>query len=69
VALRASHPDIEGLLCVDATLQADRDQGGLELLTRLRWHGQQGSDETLVQMRDQISGLIANGPGLSLRVA
>jgi hypothetical protein len=41
----------------------------LELLTRLRWHGQQGSDETLVQMRDQISGLIANGPGLSLRVA
>jgi hypothetical protein len=39
------------------------------LLTRLRWHGHQGSDETLVQMRDQISGLIANGPGLSLRVA
>ena len=66
-ALRASHPDMEGLLCLDATLQPDREQGGLELLTRLQWHGEPGTDETLQQFRDQVCALVASIPGLSLR--
>jgi hypothetical protein len=67
VALRARHPDIDGLLCVDATLQPDRDQGGLELLTRLRWHGEKGTDETLQQLRELVMTLVPLGTGLSLR--
>jgi hypothetical protein len=66
-ALRASHPDIDGLLCLDATLQPDREQGGLELLTRLQWHGEPGTDETLQQFRDQVTALVSSIPGLSLR--
>ncbi|MCP9939709.1 hypothetical protein [Synechococcus sp. Cruz CV12-2-Slac-r] len=66
-ALRASHPNIVGLLCLDATLQPDREQGGLELLTRLQWHGEPGTDETLQQFRDQVSALVSSIPGLSLR--
>lgn len=67
MALQANHPDIDGVLCVDATLQADRDQGGLELLTRLQWRGEPGSDETLVQLRDAVAALVPLGQGLSLR--
>lgn len=67
VALRASHPDIDGLLCIDATLQPDRERGGLELLTRLRWHGTDGSDDTLVQMRDLVMALVPQIDGLALR--
>ena len=62
-----NHPDIHGVLCIDATLQTDRDQGGLELLTRLQWRGEPGSDETLVQLRDAVAALVPLGQGLSLR--
>ena len=67
VSLQASHPDIDGVLCVDATLQADREAGGLELLTRLQWRGEPGTDETLQQLRDSVSALVPGGSGLSLR--
>jgi hypothetical protein len=50
-----------------ALLQPDREQGGLELLTRLQWHGEPGTDETLQQFRDQVSALVSSIPGLSLR--
>ncbi|RCL52095.1 MAG: hypothetical protein DBW85_07495 [Synechococcus sp. MED-G71] len=67
VALRATHPDIDGVLCVDATLQPDREHGGLELLTRLHWRGEPGTDETLQQMRDTVAALVPESGGLSLR--
>ena len=69
IALRTSHPDINGVLCVDATLQPDRDQGGLELLTRLQWRGEPGTDETLQQMRDTVTALVPNNGALSLRMS
>ena len=50
-----------------ATLQADREAGGLELLTRLQWRGEPGTDETLQQMRDVVAALVPNDSILSLR--
>ena len=69
VSLKATHPDIDGVLCIDATLQADREAGGLELLTRLQWRGEPGTDETLQQLRDVVAALVPIGSGLSLREA
>ena len=69
VSLKATHPDIDGVLCIDATLQADREVGGLELLTRLQWRGEPGTDETLQQLRDAVAALVPIGSGLSLREA
>ena len=67
VSLKSTHPDIEGVLCLDATLQADREAGGLELLTRLQWRGEPGTDETLQQLRDVVAALVPNDSMLSLR--
>tara|TARA_B100001939_G_scaffold169360_1_gene146086 strand:+ start:199 stop:552 length:354 start_codon:yes stop_codon:yes gene_type:complete len=67
VSLKATHPDIDGVLCIDATLQTDREAGGLELLTRLQWRGEPGTDETLQQLRDAVAALVPDGCGLSLR--
>ena len=67
VSLKSTHPDIEGVLCIDATLQADREAGGLELLTRLQWRGEPGTDETLQQLRDVVAALVPNDSMLSLR--
>ena len=64
---RSTHPDIDGVLCIDATLQADREAGGLELLTRLQWRGEPGTDETLQQLRDVVAALVPNDSMLSLR--
>ena len=69
VSLKATHPDIDGVLSIDATLQADREAGGLELLTRLQWRGEPGTDETLQQLRDVVAALVPIGSGLSLREA
>ena len=66
-SLQATHPDIDGVLCIDATLQADRQAGGLELLTRLQWRGEPGTDETLQQLRDVVAALVPNDSILSLR--
>ena len=52
---------------LDATLQADREAGGLELLTRLQWRGEPGTDETLQQLRDVVAALVPNDSMLSLR--
>ena len=67
VSLKSTHPDIEGVLCIDATLQADREAGGLELLTRLQWRGEPGTDETLQQLREVVAALVPNDSMLSLR--
>ena len=67
VSLKSTHRDIEGVLCIDATLQADREAGGLELLTRLQWRGEPGTDETLQQLRDVVAALVPNDSMLSLR--
>ena len=69
IALRASHPEINGVLCIDATLQPDRIQGGMELLTRLQWRGEPGTDETLEQMRDTVAALVPDNGALSLRIS
>ena len=67
VSLKATHANIDGVLCIDATLQADRQAGGLELLTRLQWRGEPGTDETLQQLRDVVAALVPNDSILSLR--
>ena len=43
------------------------EAGGLELLTRLQWRGEPGTDETLQQMRDVVAALVPNDSILSLR--
>ena len=59
VSLKSTHPDIDGVLCIDATLQADREAGGLELLTRLQWRPGDRTAETPAHRRDAGAAFVS----------